>query len=121
MAEDDLGEEIRAYIDRQDEKVRELLIEVYRTLRSALPDESERINWGMPTFGKNVIHFAAAKRHLGIYPGPEVIERFSAILDERGFKHSKGAVQMPYGKVDLGLIADMARCAQQLAEEGTDA
>ena len=103
-----MGEEIKAYIDAFDERARADLALVYETIRAALPDEPERISWGMPTFGKNVIHFAGAKRHVGIYPGPEAVEHFAAALDERGYRHTKGAIQLPYGRVDLGLVSDIA-------------
>jgi uncharacterized protein YdhG (YjbR/CyaY superfamily) len=103
-----MGDEIRAYIGQFDEPVQDELNKVYGAMRAVLPDEPERISWGMPTFGKNVIHFAAAKRHVGVYPGPEAVEHFAAVLDERGFKHSKGAIQFPYGKVDLALVSEIA-------------
>ena len=34
--------------------------------------------------------------------------RFTPELDEKGYKHSKGAIQMPYGKVDLELLGRIA-------------
>ena len=104
-----MTEEIEAYIEKVDEVHRAELVQVYETIRAVLPDEREWINWGMPTFGKNVIHVAAAKRHVGIYPGPEAVSAFTKELDERGLKHSKGAIQFPYGRIDLQLIADIAR------------
>mgnify|MGYP003235446638 CR=1 FL=1 len=38
----------------------------------------ERISWSMPTFRKrhNILHFAAAKKHIGLYPGPAAVEAF---------------------------------------------
>lgn len=44
----------------------------------------------MPTFwgGKNVIQFAASKRHIGLYPGPEAVEAFRDKL--AGYETSKG-------------------------------
>ena len=104
-----MDESIQAYIAQQEKPTQHDLIRVYQVIREILPNEQERINWGMPTFGANIIHFAAAKRHVGIYPGPEAVEHFAPQLDERGFKHSKGAIQMPYGKVDLDLIAEITR------------
>ena len=43
----------------------------------------------MPTFylNGNLVHFAAAKQHLGFYPTPSAIQRFSKEL--RPFKTSK--------------------------------
>lgn len=75
-----MGDEIRAYIGQFDGPVRDELGRVYEAMRAALPDEPGRMSWGMPTFGKNVIHFAAAKRHVGVYPGPEAVEHFGSVL-----------------------------------------
>ena len=102
-------EAIEAYINQADEAQRADLIRVYETIRAVLPDEPERISWGMPTFGKNLIHFAAAKKHVGIYPGPEAVCHFEDTLRAKGYAYSKGAIQMPYGKVDLELVEDIAR------------
>ena len=62
---------IDAYIAAQDEAVQAKLIEIREILRAALPDAEERISWSMPTYwkGRNIIHFAASKKHLGLYPG----------------------------------------------------
>jgi uncharacterized protein YdhG (YjbR/CyaY superfamily) len=99
---------IREYIDQHEGEQREDLVAVYQAIKAVLPDEEERIGWGMPTFGENVIHFAGAKRHVGIYPGPEAVEHFAAALDERGYRHTKGAIQLPYGRVDRGLVSAIA-------------
>lgn len=104
-----MTDEIEAYIAQVDEAQRAKLLQVYETIRAVLPDEREWISWGMPTFGKNVIHFAAAKRHVGIYPGSEAVSAFAQTLDERRLKHSKGAIQFPYDHIDLQLIAEIAR------------
>lgn len=62
-------------------------------------------NGFIPNFGLNMIHFVAAKRHRGIYPGPETVEHFSPVLDEKEYRHTKGAIQLPYGNVDLNLVS----------------
>ena len=103
-----MGEEISAYIGKFEGQACEDLTGVYETIRAALPDEPERISWGMPTCGKNMIHFAGTKRHVGIYPGPHAVEHFAPKLDSMGYKHTKGAIQLPYGRVDLGLVSSIA-------------
>jgi uncharacterized protein YdhG (YjbR/CyaY superfamily) len=52
----------------------------------------------MPTFvGKgNIVHFAAMKGHLGFYPAPSAIEKFSKELAV--YSTSKGCVRFPYNK-----------------------
>ena len=58
--------------------------------------------------GRNLIHFAAASKHIGLYPGPDAIVAFAERL--KGYKTSKGTVQIPVDRpLPLGLIADLAR------------
>lgn len=40
--------------------------EAGRHMHDAIPDAEERLSWGMPTFwkGRNIIHFAPAKKHI---------------------------------------------------------
>lgn len=101
---------IEQYISEQRPEIQTQLRQVWDCITSVLPDAEQRISWSMPTFKKknNIIHFAAAKHHIGVYPGPETIEAFRERLKK--FKTSKGAVQLPLDKeLPLDLIADMAR------------
>ena len=84
------------YIAAQDEAVRPRLQELRAILRAALPDAEERISWSMPTYwkGRNLIHFAASKKHLGLYPGGEATAVFAEEL--AGFDVSKGTIRLPY-------------------------
>ena len=101
---------IDEYILMQPENIREILNKVRRSIREVLPDAKECISWSMPTYkGKqNIIHFAAFKNHLGIYPGDKAIEYFKDRLD--GYRFSKGAVQFQYNEpVPYDLIAQIAK------------
>jgi len=104
---------IDEYVTGQPEAVQPILNQIRDTIRGVLPDAQERISYRMPTFWKthNIIHFAAQKSHIGLYPGPDAITHFADRLKE--FKTSKGAVQFPYEKpVPLDLIAEIAQwCA----------
>ena len=76
-----------------------------------MPDAEERISWSMPTYRKdhNIIHFAAQKKHIGLYPGPEAVAYFSGRLDQAGLLYSKGSIQIPYSDdLPLELIAEIA-------------
>ena len=65
---------VEEYILAQDEDLRGLLQNVRQVLIDSLPGTTEKISWSMPTYWKgcNIIHFAAQKKHIGLYPGPEV-------------------------------------------------
>ena len=79
---------IDIYIDQQDPAIRPRLHAIRAAVREAIPEAEERISWGMPTYwrGRNIIHFAAGKRHIGIYPGPDAVIEFAARL--QGYKTS---------------------------------
>ena len=98
-------------IDAQPNMVQPLLRKVRGVVRAAAPDAIEKISYQMPTFwqGRNLIHFAAQKKHLGIYPGAEAMAQFAPRLAK--YKTSKGAIQFPYedfGETQLSLIAEIA-------------
>ncbi len=60
----------------------------------------EAIRYGMPTIrlnGKNLLHFAIQKNHIGFYPAPSGVKAYEGELKKRGFKYSKGAIQFPLG------------------------
>lgn len=84
------------YIAAQDEKYQPVLREVRAVLRNALPEAEERISWSMPTYwkGRNIIHFAASKNHLCLYPGEEATAAFAEELS--GLSVSKGTIRVPY-------------------------
>jgi len=102
--------DIDEYISSQSNDVRIILVKVRETIRAAAPDAVEKISWCMPTYwqGENLIHFAASKKHLGIYPGDLSLSPFEERL--AGYRRTKGAIQFDYDKpIDYELIADIAR------------
>ena len=104
-------ETVDEYIFAQDEAIRGHLESVRNVLCTALPDAVEKISWSMPTYwkGQNIIHFAAAKKHIGLYPGPEAVTNIAEKLDQTGCRYSKGSIQIPYSDaLPLGLIAEIA-------------
>lgn len=101
---------IDEYITFQDESARPYLQAVRETIHRTIPEAQERISWSMPTFwdGRNVIQFAASKKHLGLYPGPEAVEHFQNRLTD--YETSKGTIRLPYREpFPLDLVADIAK------------
>lgn len=86
------------YIAAQDERVQPRLNKIRAILRKALPEAEECISWSMPTYrkGRNIIHFAAFKKHIGVYPGGEATEEFAEELAE--YDTSKGTIRLPYDR-----------------------
>lgn len=102
---------IDEYINSQDDSIRDQLQCVREAIRDELPNATEKISWSMPTYwqGHNIIHFAAQKKHIGLYPGPEAVERFADKLEKAGCKYSKGSIQIPYSdELPLDLISAIA-------------
>ncbi len=101
---------IDAYIRLRPESVQVLLIKIRETIRAALPDAEERISWRMPTYWQkhNIIHFAAFKKHIGLFPGDKAVAHFADRLSD--YVTSKGAIQFPFTKpLPLDLISDIAK------------
>lgn len=85
---------IDEYLASVDRDKRAVLEELRVTIRSLVPNATECISYGVPTFklnGKNLIHFAAAKKHLSLFPGPGAIAAFSEELT--AFATSKGTIR----------------------------
>lgn len=100
---------IDEYIAAQDEAIQPRLNAIRDTIRAALPDAVEKISYQMPTYwkGRNIIHFAAFKNHIGLYPGGEAPVVFAEKLKD--YKTSKGTIQFPLNKeIPLELIAEIA-------------
>ena len=111
-------ETIDQYIEEQDEGIWSRLNEVRQILHTAIPEAQEKISWSMPTFwkGKNIIHFAASKNHLGLYPGGEATRVFTDRLAD--YDVSKGTIRLPYNQpLPKELITDIAKwCYEQYAK-----
>ena len=72
-------ETIDDYIKTFPTDVQSILEKMRQTIRKTAPDAVEAISYQMPTFklnGKNLVHFAAFKNHIGFYPIPSGIEAF---------------------------------------------
>ena len=98
------------YILQQDENIQPALREIREIIHSAIPDAEERISWSMPTFWKekNIIHFAASKKHLGLYPGGEATTVFAEDLKE--YDVSKGTIRIPWSSpLPADLISRIAK------------
>jgi len=87
---------IDKYIQQAPVGVRETLRKIRSEIKSAAPNATESIKYGMPTFELhgNLVHFAAMKGHLGFYPAPSGITAFQKEL--AAYSTSKGCIRFPY-------------------------
>ena len=93
-----IPETIDDYMAGFPKKVRKLLQQVRKTIKQAAPEAEEKISYQIPTFALNgnLIHFAAWKNHIGLYPGAAGLVKFKREL--AGYESAKGSVQFPFDK-----------------------
>ena len=98
------------YIASYPKEVQEILQRIRMTIREAAPDAEETIKYQMPTFALkgNLVHFAAFKKHIGLYPAPTGIEKFKTAL--AAYEGAKGTVRFPLGKpIPFDLISEIVK------------
>ena len=77
--------------------VQAILTEVRQTIRRAAPAAEETISYRMPTFtldGKVLVHLAAWKRHLSLYPVPAVDEALEREISP--YRAARSTLRFPY-------------------------
>lgn len=80
-------------------EIQEILEKIRATIKKIIPKGEETISYAIPTFklnGKNLIHFAAFKNHIGFYATPSGHAEFKEELSK--YKQGKGSVQFPFDK-----------------------
>jgi len=90
------AEDINAYIADFPKDVQKKLKEVRSTMKKVIPKGEEAIKYAIPTFmldGKNFIHFAAFKNHIGVYPPPHGDEALAKAMEV--YRTGKGTLQFP--------------------------
>ena len=112
---------IATYIAAFPPEVQARLLAVREAIRALAPRAEERISYSIPTFwqGRNLIHYAAFARHIGLYPGAAAIEVFRAEL--QAYRHARGSIQFPLQEpLPLALIQRIAAwCADHNAQPVT--
>ena len=113
---------IDEYIKTFPEDVQAILQKMRQTIRRAAPQAEEAISYQMPTFklnGRNLVHFAGYKNHVGFYPVPSGIDAFEKELSP--YKQGKGSVQFPLDRpvpYDLVRKIVLFRMKENLARKG---
>jgi len=77
--------------------VQSILQQVRQAIHSAVPEPVEKIRYGMPAVmlgGRYAVHFAAWKKHIGLYPIPTLEEPLEAEIAP--FRAAKDSVNFPY-------------------------
>src|SRR5512136_745195 len=89
---------IDEYIAGFPRDVQQILQKIRTTIRRAAPQAEEAIRYQMPTFRLegNLVHFAAFKNHIGLYPTPSGTARFRE--DLAPYETGKGSIRFPLDK-----------------------
>ena len=101
---------IDEYIESFPQETQKILKEIRATIKAAAPNAEEKISYQMPTFflNGNLIHFAAFKNHIGIYPTPSGTEAFKEEIAK--YKGAKGSIQLPIDEpMPLKLISRIVK------------
>lgn len=99
---------VSEYIKTAPKETQKKLQEIQATIRKAAPKAKEEIKWGMPAYSykRILVIFGAFKNHIGFYPTPNAIKKFSKEITR--FKYAKGSIQFPLSKpLPLSLIRKM--------------
>ncbi len=100
---------ITEYIQAAPEAVQQKLWELLEILRKAAPGAEETLKWGQPALSYQWIlfQFAGFKKHVGLYPHPDVVKAFEDRLTV--YKTSSITIQFPLDKpLPSDLIYELA-------------
>jgi len=93
-----VDKKVSEYIAKQKSPQKEILIKIRELMRKLVPAAEEKMSYGAPAFkleGKQIL-YAAFKEHIGIYPEPEVVEKFREELKE--YEMAKGTIRFSLKK-----------------------
>jgi uncharacterized protein YdhG (YjbR/CyaY superfamily) len=87
-----------------------ILSQIRRTIKQAVPEAEEEISYGMPSFRLrgNQVWVAANSKHIGFYPKVNGTDALKKELSK--YRGTKGSVHFPYDKpIPYILIAEMVK------------
>jgi len=105
------------YIAQYPPEVQAILQKTRATIAKVAKGATEKMAYGIPTFHlkENLVHFGAAKKHLGFYPTSQPIIVFAEEL--KPYKTSRGAIQFPLDeKIPYALITKITKYRMQVVQ-----
>jgi uncharacterized protein YdhG (YjbR/CyaY superfamily) len=111
---------IDQYLKQFSPEVASKLTALREMIADTVPEATEAIRYGLPTFqlNGNLLHFGGYKTHIGVYPAPSGIEAFEKELTP--YQKGKGTLQFPLDKdLPLSLIKKIVlfRVKENLAKK----
>jgi len=101
---------IDEYIAASPPAVQPILQKIRATIHRAVPDAQETISYRMPTFTLHgvVLHFAAFKQHIGLFPPMDGDSALNAAIAP--YAGEKGNLRFPLdGRIPYTLIGKLAK------------
>lgn len=116
---------IDEYIAEFPEEVQLVLKKFRETIHKAVPEATEAISYGIPTFKLqgNLVHFGGFKQHVGFYPSPSGINAFKEELTP--YLVSKGTIRfaldkpIPYDLVTKIVLARKKEMEEKILQKKT--
>ena len=89
---------IEEYIEIFEPEIQKVLNEIRNFIKAEVPEATEKISYGMPTFylNGNLVHFAAFKDHYSFFPSPSGIDAFEKELAP--YRSGKGTLRFSIEK-----------------------
>ncbi len=110
-----MDQKVSEYIDKQPSPQKEILIKIRDLFKKLIPKAEEKMSYGAPAFklDDKQILYAAFKEHIGIYPEPEIIEKFKEELKD--YETAKGTIKFDLDRpIPYGLIKRIIEYKYQL-------
>lgn len=90
---------------------RAVVEEIERRVLVVVPGAERAIRYDMPTWlveGTSLVHVAAWKRHVSLYPVPSAGD-LALDADLEPFAGAKGTLKVPYAEIDYDLVERVVR------------
>lgn len=101
---------VKAYFEKIPEPSLEKLMKLRDLVFRLCPQIHEKMGYGIPSYYLKhpILHIAAFKTHIGVYPGSEAIVAFKEELSP--YKTSEGTIRIPLSEeIPFGLIEKIIR------------
>ncbi|QQR50007.1 DUF1801 domain-containing protein [Candidatus Nomurabacteria bacterium] len=109
---------VDSYVRLAPKETREKLKELRKIITTVAPAAEERLSYGMPyySYKKQLVYFAFAKKHIGLYIPPPIIAENKKELKD--YKTAKATVQFPLDKkLPVTLIKKLIKARMKYNEE----
>ena len=87
------------YVAALPDDVRPVFDRLRSSIRAVVPDVGESISYSMPTFtldGRPLVHLAAWKKHVGLYPLPRMDDALAARIEP--YRATKDTLHLTYAE-----------------------